>query len=83
MVDIQVFSVKCHMSPIMCFLSFFLGQINGASQWRVCYQRSLPRLVYHVAQVQPRHDPTTMAITTILRLLRLESDNLRFSALPA
>ena len=23
-----------------------IGQSGGASQWRVCYQRGLPRLVY-------------------------------------
>ena len=44
----------CHMShftccashvPIFVFSFSFLGQNVGASQWRVCYQRGLPRLV--------------------------------------
>ena len=41
--------VMCHLSPATCHLShayFFLnGQSGGASWWRVCYQRGLPRLV--------------------------------------
>ena len=48
----------CPMSPVTChmakyfFLHFFytkkkmeIGKIGGASQWRVFYQRDLPRLV--------------------------------------
>ena len=42
----------CHMSHVTCHLShvnfifiLFFGQIVGASRWRVCYQRGLPRLV--------------------------------------
>ena len=39
--------VMCHMSCVMSHLSsvFFL-HIGGASLWRVCYQRVLPRLVF-------------------------------------
>ena len=40
--------VTCHMSCVMCQVSFlflFFLQSGGASWWRVCYQRSLPRLV--------------------------------------
>ena len=48
--------VTCHMSKQFFFLTFKLlllifftykknGQSGGASQWRVCYQRGLPRLV--------------------------------------
>ena len=28
------------------YLILFLGQSGGASRWRVCYKRGLPRLVY-------------------------------------
>ena len=51
--------VTCHLSPVTCIFILFLvkknknyllksgqsGQSDGASQWRVCYQRGLPRLV--------------------------------------
>ena len=42
--------VTCHVSRVTCHVSrvtshIFFGQIGGASQWRACYQRSLPRLV--------------------------------------
>ena len=41
--------VRCHMSGVTCQVShvtlFFL-QSGGASPWRVCYQRDLPRLVF-------------------------------------
>ena len=37
----DVSHVMCHMSGVQCH--FFL--IDGASRWRVCYQRGLPRLV--------------------------------------
>ena len=47
--------VTCHMSKIflkICKLLFFfffdgkkIGQSGGASRWRVCYKRGLPRLV--------------------------------------
>ena len=48
--------VTCHVSPVVCHLShdfFFVlnkknGQSGEASQWMVCYQRGLPRLVFHV-----------------------------------
>ena len=49
--------VTCHRSNflfyILIYIFFFLlflrkkiGQSGGASQWRVCYQRGLPRLVF-------------------------------------
>ena len=51
--------VTCHMSHVAChiskkiysyflfvFLYSFFRQGGGASWWRVCYQRGLPRLVY-------------------------------------
>ena len=55
----HVSRVMCHVSPVMCHMSpvtchFFcirkisftkIGQSGGASRWRVCYQRGLPRLV--------------------------------------
>ena len=40
--------VRCHMSRVFSlnlFLLLFFGQSGGASQWRVCYQLGLPRLV--------------------------------------
>ena len=49
MVNITSLShVVCHISCVKCnyFLFFFLSQSVGAIQWRVCYQRGLPRLVY-------------------------------------
>ena len=41
----------CHMSRVTCHMScvffyFVFGQSGGASQWRVCYQRGLPSLVF-------------------------------------
>ena len=56
----HVSHVTCHVSRVTCHLShviflfyiyiFFLrkkiGQSGGASRWRVCYQRGLPRLVF-------------------------------------
>ena len=51
-VTCHVSHVTCHMSHIMCHMSyfffiFFFGQSGEAYQWRVCYQRGLPRLVFH------------------------------------
>ena len=37
--NVHVSCVTCPGSPVTC-------QIGGASWWRVCYQRGLPRLVY-------------------------------------
>ena len=39
----HVSHVMCHMSHVTC--NIFFGQKGGASQWRVCYQWGLPRLV--------------------------------------
>ena len=56
--------VMCHLSPVTCHMStkkkfktFFvipkkIWQRGGASQWRVCYQRGLPRLVSVQRQVR-------------------------------
>ena len=41
----QVSGVRCHVWSVFSF-SFF-GQIAGASCWRVCHQRGLPRLVFN------------------------------------
>ena len=45
----HVSCVTCHMSRVTCsffyIIIFFFGPIGGASQWRVCYQRGVPRLV--------------------------------------
>ena len=57
----HVSHVTCHLSRVTCRMSFFflfsssfflilkkIGQGGGASRWRVCYQRGLPRLVLDV-----------------------------------
>ena len=42
----HVTHITCHMACVTChFIFFFSGQSGGASWWRVCYQRGLPRLV--------------------------------------
>ena len=41
--------VRCQVSGVtsqVSHVSFFSGQSVGASRWRVCYQRGLPRLVF-------------------------------------
>ena len=38
--------VTCHMSQFFFFFFSFFGQIGEAYQWRVCYQRALPCLVF-------------------------------------
>ena len=61
-VTCHVSRVMCHMSRVTCHMSFFsffsfiiyiffCGQIGGASQWRVCYQRGLARLVYFISRL--------------------------------
>ena len=60
-------TVTCHMSHVKkkllhvliylyIYIYFFnvkkIGQSGGASRWRVCYQRGLPRLVYYRLQYQ-------------------------------
>ena len=56
-VTCQVSHVKCHMSRVTChmwrFFFFFFWQSGGASRWRVCYQRGLPRLVIYICSVTP------------------------------
>ena len=46
-VTCHVSPITCHVSPVTCnfFILKNIGQIGGASQWRVCYQCGLPRLV--------------------------------------
>ena len=45
----HVSRVTCHMSHVTIFFlfsfSFLFGQSGEVYQWRVCYQRGLPRLV--------------------------------------
>ena len=49
-VTCHISCVTCHMSLVTCniffllFFFFYFGQHSEASQWRVCYQRGLPRL---------------------------------------
>ena len=68
--------VTCHVSPVTCnlshvtchiFLLLFSLQSGEASQGRVCYQRGLPRLVFHflaiiislkILQMRNLHDIT-------------------------
>ena len=49
-VTCQVSGVTCHLSGVRCHIFFFL-QSDGASRWRVCYQRGRPRLVLVVKHV--------------------------------
>ena len=42
----QVSGVKCHNIYIYMFFCVFFLQSSGAFQWRVYYQRGLPRLVF-------------------------------------
>ena len=45
-VTCDVSGVRCQVSGVIIIIFFiFFLQIGGASQWRVCYQRGLPRLV--------------------------------------
>ena len=44
-VTCDVSHVPCRMSLLFLFLFLFFLQSGGASRWRVCYQRGLPRLV--------------------------------------
>ena len=51
--------ITCHI--FIFFLFFFhvkkIGQGGGASRWRVCYQRGLPRLVFAMgATIRPRQE---------------------------
>ena len=51
-VTCHVSHVTCHLSPVTCYLkkiiNIILRQRGGASWWRVCYQRGLPRLVSYI-----------------------------------
>ena len=52
----HVSCVTCHISHVECI--FFSLQSCEFSQWRVCYQRGIPRLVFnrpHVAWVVYKH----------------------------
>ena len=42
----HVSCVMCNVSPVTCHRYLKKLQIGELCQWRVCYQRSLPRLVY-------------------------------------
>ena len=53
----HVSDVTCHLSRVTCQMSrviffLFFGQSGGASQWRVCYQRGLARLVSIINQME-------------------------------
>ena len=52
--------VRCPLSRVRCHLSrvrrVFFGQSGGASRWRVCYQRGLPRLVLYILIFLPHCD---------------------------
>ena len=57
--------VTCHMSKniffyiLIFFFVFFyvkkIGQSGGASRWRVCYQRELPRLVSRYLNIRKNY----------------------------
>ena len=49
--------VTCHVSRVTCHLPFYFSfkkmeKGGGASRWRVCYQRGLPRLVSGQTTIQ-------------------------------
>ena len=66
-VTCHVSPVTCHVSPVTSrekkitlflllkknyiYLSEKIGQNGGASRWRVCFHRGLPRLVYKLVTV--------------------------------
>ena len=64
--------VACHMSHVTCQLKFSItkknklkiGQRGGASRWRVCYQRGLPRLVIYTAAKQRGFHSLCMILVT-------------------
>ena len=66
--------VTCHLSHVKKTLFHIkkkkkysvtkVGQSGGASRWRVCYQRGLPRLVFDKTELFPR--PDTLCYTVEL-----------------
>ena len=60
-VTCHVSRVTCHMSHVTCYMShdifnfFIFWQNGGASQWSVCYQRGLPRLVFWCSRLNTKH----------------------------
>ena len=67
----QVSRVRCHVSHFFLFLLFFLFfflKSGWTSQWMVCYQRGLPRLVY-LFLPKPDDDFSWMPFTS--KLLKL------------
>ena len=62
----QMSGVTSHESHVLChYFFFFLGQIVGASHWRVCYQRGLPSLVKLVTL---RYDLKNLFVSLLLQL---------------
>ena len=59
-------------SERVCVCSFFfLAQSGGATRWRVCYQRGLPRLVLQAMSqnwtlIEPRTDPGNLPLSQSL-----------------
>ena len=68
----HVSCVRCQVSHVMChawhFFFFFFRQSGGASRWRVCYQRGLPRLVLQYTLVAiPNCTPLLHKIMVIVK----------------
>ena len=68
--------VTCHVSHVTCHMSRVTkkkkklkknGKSGGASRWRVCYQRGLPRLV----NVLTSHSITFFVFPRLLKYLRV------------
>ena len=64
------------MSGVTCnfFLFYFFLQSVGASLWRVCYQRGLPRLVYKCSGI-PRYVCFARFIVSILFCFGMKYSN--------
>ena len=80
-VTCHISRVTCHVSRVTChvshvtFLFYFLffGQSGEAYRWRVCYQRGLPSLVYHLQSIYHLYGPHHHLIMAIWFLFNLES----------
>ena len=80
--------VMCHVSPVTCqqkklhiYFDFLfypsekIGQSCGASRWRVCYQRGLPRLIFTgsawTVNLKPKLQPWDYALHIVCHTVEL------------
>ena len=69
--------MMCHMSRVTCHIScvtiyiFFLRQNVGVSQWRVCYQRDLPCLVFQYIHFNTLNLEVSNYVLKISRIVRI------------